>query len=381
MTSAVERCPEGPWFNEIAAFLGKAYWAPDTSRVMAFTKGTEQEVEFLVDALGLAPGMRVLDVGLRARASRARAGPRGHRGPRRRPLARLRRAGPATAATEDAAGDVRGARRPRARRSTREFDAAICLCQGGFGLLGGTTTRPSSAASPRPSAPGGGIASARSRPTSPCAGSRTARTSTRPPGCSTSARRSATRPGRSGSSSSGPRASPPGSSRSSPRGAGLEVDGVHGVSPGDYGIRPADPRPARAPAVSHGRHRSPVASPGSHSRSSVHPRGPFVPDPRRPQLPIPGDRLPCPTRAGHQVRPTPPATGTADPRDRTGDRAPRTDAPDGRHRRRCRRAGGHGRDGGPTTSCSTTSAACRCPTRSTPRWSSSTKAGWSPAPS
>src|SRR3978361_684224 len=51
------------WFNAIAEVLGPKYWAPDTGRVMAFTKGTEQEVEFLVDALGLAPGMRVLDVG------------------------------------------------------------------------------------------------------------------------------------------------------------------------------------------------------------------------------------------------------------------------------------------------------------------------------
>ena len=51
------------WFDKIAAHLGKTYWAPDTGRVMAFTKGTAQEVAFLVDALGLAPGMRVLDVG------------------------------------------------------------------------------------------------------------------------------------------------------------------------------------------------------------------------------------------------------------------------------------------------------------------------------
>src|SRR5689334_24925518 len=55
--------PEGNWFNEIAAFMGKTYWAPDTGRVMAFTKGTTQEVDFLVDALALEPGVRVLDAG------------------------------------------------------------------------------------------------------------------------------------------------------------------------------------------------------------------------------------------------------------------------------------------------------------------------------
>ena len=51
------------WFNEIAAFLGDAYWAPGTTRVQAFTVGTEQEVDFLVDALALGPGARVLDAG------------------------------------------------------------------------------------------------------------------------------------------------------------------------------------------------------------------------------------------------------------------------------------------------------------------------------
>jgi SAM-dependent methyltransferase len=37
--------------------LGRAYLR------YSFTKGTEQEVAFLVDALGLEPGMQVLDVG------------------------------------------------------------------------------------------------------------------------------------------------------------------------------------------------------------------------------------------------------------------------------------------------------------------------------
>src|SRR5437016_14512065 len=45
------------WFDAVAEYLGPAYLRN------AFTKGTEQEVGFLVDALELTAGMRVLDVG------------------------------------------------------------------------------------------------------------------------------------------------------------------------------------------------------------------------------------------------------------------------------------------------------------------------------
>ena len=123
--------PEDPhWFDAVAEFLGPAYLRN------AFTKGTEQEVDFLVDALALKPGMRVLDVGC---------------GPGRHSLALARRGVDVVgvdhspefvrlardaAATEGLSTtfeelDVRELDRPD------EFDAAICLCQGGFGLLGG----------------------------------------------------------------------------------------------------------------------------------------------------------------------------------------------------------------------------------------------------
>ena len=49
--------PDSHWFEPLADHMGPAYLR------YSFTKGTVQEIDFLVDALGLVPGMRVLDVG------------------------------------------------------------------------------------------------------------------------------------------------------------------------------------------------------------------------------------------------------------------------------------------------------------------------------
>ena len=118
------------WFAPVAKFLGRAYLRN------SFTKGTEQEVDFLWDALGLEPGQRVLDVGC---------------GPGRHSLALARR-GVEVVGVDASAEFVELARESAAADELDatfevvdvrnldhegEFDAVICLCQGGFGLLDG----------------------------------------------------------------------------------------------------------------------------------------------------------------------------------------------------------------------------------------------------
>ncbi len=118
------------WFDPVARFLGPAYLRN------AFTKGTEQEVEFLASALALEAGQRVLDVGC---------------GPGRHALALARRGmevmgidhSPDFLALARDAAMAEGLTIEFLERDVRdldfdvEFDAVICLCQGGFGLLGG----------------------------------------------------------------------------------------------------------------------------------------------------------------------------------------------------------------------------------------------------
>jgi SAM-dependent methyltransferase len=113
----------GREFEALAAHVGMAYLR------YSFTKGTEQEVRFLTDELGLAAGMRVLDVGC---------------GPGRHSSA-LNRMGVECVGIDISFGFLAAAGSGRwvrsdARRlpfSSNSFDAAICLCQGGFGLMGG----------------------------------------------------------------------------------------------------------------------------------------------------------------------------------------------------------------------------------------------------
>lgn len=117
----------GHWFEAAADHLGPAYLR------YSFTKGTVQEVDFLVEALGLEAGERVLDVGCgpgRHAHELARRGIIVHGIDIAERFVELAREGAPPGATFERLD-------ARALPFDAEFDAAISLCQGAFGLLGG----------------------------------------------------------------------------------------------------------------------------------------------------------------------------------------------------------------------------------------------------
>jgi len=113
------------WFEPIAEHLGGAYLR------YSFTKGTRQEIDFLMSALSLQPGMRVLDVGCgpgRHAHELARRGLIVHGIDISERFVELARASAPDGATFE---------RLDARQLAfdDEFDVVICLCQGAFGLM------------------------------------------------------------------------------------------------------------------------------------------------------------------------------------------------------------------------------------------------------
>ena len=123
---------QGTFYASIGNFLGESYLDFD------FTKGTHDEVNFLAELLKLPQGAAILDIGC---------------GPGRHSLELARRGYRPTGiditsafieiATKEAHKEGLDARfklgDARFLEFNQEFDAAICLCEGAFGLAGDET--------------------------------------------------------------------------------------------------------------------------------------------------------------------------------------------------------------------------------------------------
>jgi SAM-dependent methyltransferase len=120
------------WFEPVAETLGTAYLR------YSFTKGTVQEVDFLVAHLGLLPGEhRILDVGCgpgRHSHELARRGFEVHGIDVSQRFVDLARGAAPPGATFERL-DAR--RLPDATDLHGRFDLVMSLCEGGFGLLDG----------------------------------------------------------------------------------------------------------------------------------------------------------------------------------------------------------------------------------------------------
>ena len=122
----------GHWFEEVAVHLGAAYLR------YSFTYGTVREVDVLVEALGLVPGQRILDVGCGPGRHAHELARRGHEVVGidiSECFVALAREG-----APEGASFVHGD--ARTMEFEAEFDASLSLCQGAFGLAGGPGADP-----------------------------------------------------------------------------------------------------------------------------------------------------------------------------------------------------------------------------------------------
>lgn len=125
----MKKHPGDPFFKEVGDTLGAAYLR------YSFTKGTAQEVAFLLDLLDLPAGARILDVGCgpgRHAVEFARAGLAVTGVDVSRRFLEIAAEAARAAGVGASFFDVDARQMP----FDDEFDAVVSICQGGFGLMG-----------------------------------------------------------------------------------------------------------------------------------------------------------------------------------------------------------------------------------------------------
>lgn len=125
----MKKHPGDPFFKDVGDTLGAAYLR------YSFTKGTAQEVAFLLDLLDLPAGARILDVGCgpgRHAVEFARAGLAVTGVDVSRRFLEIAAEAARAAGVGASFFDVDARQMP----FDDEFDAVVSICQGGFGLMG-----------------------------------------------------------------------------------------------------------------------------------------------------------------------------------------------------------------------------------------------------